>query len=311
MFRQTARPVWEDHGAQSSHTTRLGLAGPTIKLMLLFLAAALVFSYDQSAPLDVRQISSEPREGVEVRDLSFANATGARTKAYLVRPPARGHYAGVLFVHWYEPKSADSNRTQFLTQAIDLGKSGTVSLLIETMWSEPKWFNARHRAGDYRNSRDQVKNLRRALDMLLSIPDVDRQRIAYVGHDFGAMYGAVLAGVDRRPKAWALQAGTTSFSDWFLLGEKLDAAERQRVIEKLAPLDPIRFIGEAKPAPVLLQFGRLDEYVPAAKAQAFFDSAREPKDVKYYDAGHALNAAAVRDRQNWLREKLGLQTRLQ
>ena len=49
-----------------------------------------------------------------------------------------------------------------------------------------------------------MKDLRRALDVLLAQPGVDPKRIAYVGHDFGAMYGAVLAGVDRRVSVWAL-----------------------------------------------------------------------------------------------------------
>lgn len=276
-----------------------------IRSLLLFFISASVFDYDSSAPLDVRRKLMNTSGWVETHEVSFANATKGRTQAYLVRPPTNGRYAGVLFVHWYEPKSPDSNRTQFLTQASELAKSGAVCLLIETMWSDPKWFNTRDRGADYRNSIDAVRNLRRALDMLLSIPDVDSARVAYVGHDFGAMYGAVLAGVDHRPKAWALQAGTVSFSDWFLLGEKLDPAGRRKVVDQLAPLDPVRYIGDAK-APVLLQFGRQDKYVPAAKAQAFFDAAKEPKEVKYYDAGHALDAEAIRDRQNWLREKLGL-----
>lgn len=243
---------------------------------------------------------------VEVRDIAFANSSWSQTKAYVVSPAKKGSYAGVLFVHWYEPKSADSNRTQFLGQAIDLAQSGTVSLLIETMWSDPRWFQKRDQSADYRNSVSQVKDLGRALDVLLSQPGVDSKRIAYVGHDFGAMYGAVLAGTDRRVKVWALQAGTTAFSDWFLLGTKLDAAGRQKIVDELAPLDPVKFIGSAAPAPVLFQFGRSDDYVPEAKARQFFDAAKEPKEIRFYDAGHGLDAAAIDDRQKWLRSKLGL-----
>ena len=83
--------------------------------------------------------------------------------------------------------------------------------------------------------------------MLLSEPGVDRKRVAYVGHDFGAMYGALLAGVDRRPAAYVMIAGTKSFSDWYLLGRKLEGAARQAVVDELAPLDPTRHIGKAAP----------------------------------------------------------------
>ncbi len=246
---------------------------------------------------------------VEVRDIAFASVSGGQTKAYVVSPPKKGSYAGVLFVHWYEPQSADSNRTQFLGQAIELAESGTVSLLIETMWSDPGWFQKRDRSADYRNSLVQVKELGRALDVLLLQPGVDPKRIAYVGHDFGAMYGAVLAGTERRVKAWALQAGTTSFSDWFLLGTKLDPAGRQKIVDELAPLDPVKFIASAAPAPVLFQFGKSDDYVSEAKARQFFAAAKEPKEIRFYDAGHGLNAAAIEDRQSWLRARLGLVAR--
>ena len=124
------------------------------------------------------------------------------------------------------------------------------------------------------------------------------------------MYGAVMAGEERRVKVWALQAGTTSFSDWYLLGEKPDAVERAKVVEDLAPLDPVRFIGMASPAPVLFQFGRSDRYVPESKARAFFEAAREPKEIRFYDAGHGLNAAAVEDRQAWLKIQLKAKLKL-
>ena len=267
--------------------------------LLFLLAAAPLFDYDRSRPLDVRQ-------DIQVRDISFANLSGGRTQAYVVRPAKKGRYAGVLFVHWYEPESADSNRTQFLQQATELARHGTVSLLVETMWSDPKWFLARDPSADYANSVKQVKELRRALDVLLADPEVDPNRVAYVGHDFGAMYGAVLSGVDRRPKAWALQAGTTSFSDWYLLARKLDQAGRKQVVDELAPLNPVKFIASAAPAPVFLQFGRKDKYVPEAKAQEFFEAAKEPKRIEFYDAGHALNQQAIDDRQPWLIQVLKL-----
>ena len=179
--------------------------------LLLLLAAPALFEYNSGASLDVRTVSTDMRVNVQIRDITFANASGGRTAAYLVSPEKPGHSAGVLFVHWYEPESKDSNRTQFLEQAVELASSGTVSLLIATMWSQPDWFAKRTRSDDFANSVKQVKELRRALDVLLATPGVDRRCIAYVGHDFGAMYGAVLAGVDRRVKAWALQSGNYLF----------------------------------------------------------------------------------------------------
>jgi pimeloyl-ACP methyl ester carboxylesterase len=175
------------------------------------------------------------------------------------------------------------------------------------MWSDPAWFRSRDFARDYDHSVEQVRALRRALDVLLARPDVDPRRVACVGHDFGAMYGAVLAGVDARVNAGlALQAGTTSFADWFLISAQLEGDARERFIEKLSPLDPVHYVGRTR-APVYFQFAKEDVYVPRANADAFFAAAAEPKEIHWYEAGHGLSEQAVRDRQDWLSSRLGLQ----
>ena len=265
-----------------------------------------LFEYRRDLPLDRKETGFQERSGVKVLDLTYMNLAGGRTAAYLVPSVKRGKAAAVLFIHWYEPESRDSNRTQFLDQAVELAKAGATSLLIETMWSDPMWFNKRNPADDFYNSVQQVKELRRALDLLLAEPGIDKKRVAYVGHDFGMMYGAVLAGIDHRPSVWALQAGTTSLSDWFLLGSKLQGEDRMKVVEGLSPLDPVKFIPTAG-GPVLMQFAKTDRFVPEAKANEFFAAAVEPKKILWYESGHGLNTAAIADRQAWLKEQLKLE----
>jgi dienelactone hydrolase len=146
----------------------------------------------------------------------------------------------------------------------------------------------------------QVENLRRALDVLASFDDVDASRIALVGHDFGAMYGSLVAGVDRRVKALVFIAGTRSFADWFLLGRKLDPAAERAVRDELAPLDPLGYVGKIAPAPVLFQFATKDPYVSKEAADALVAAAGEPRSVKFYDTGHAMSIEALEDRVPWL-----------
>lgn len=268
--------------------------------------APLRFDYDSAKPFDVRDDKAQTRDGSSVREISYAGAGDARLGATLVAPSKPGPHPAVLFVHWYSPESPDSNRTQFLSEALTLGRSGVVSLLIDTLWSKPDYFPTRDPANDFESSLAQVRELRRALDLLLKQPGVDPKRVAYVGHDFGAMYGAVLAGVDHRPSAFALIAGTKSFSDWFLFRRRLDPAARQAVIDELAPLDPSAHVA-ALTAPVLFQFGDKDPYVPRSAADTFV--ARAPrKDVRVYDAGHGMNDAAAKDRRAWLAAQLALGT---
>jgi dienelactone hydrolase len=211
----------------------------------------------------------------------------------------------VLFVHWYGPPRPTSNRAQFIPDAVDLAGSGVVSLLIDTPWSDPEFFKKRKREEDYARSVQQVKDLRRALDVLLAQPDIDSRRVAVVGHDFGAMYGVLAAANDPRVRAFVFMAGAPSFSDWFLYGPALPPAARQAFIDQLAPLDPVRYLAKLQ-VPVLLQFSNKDEHVARARADMVVAAAREPKTVQWYDAGHELNDAATKDRLVWLRKQLGV-----
>lgn len=272
-------------------------------------AAAGLSDYDRGRPLDIRVVKSERRAGVRVRDITFTGAGGERIAAYLVLPGAGVEKrAGMLFVHWYEPASPDSNRTQFLPEALELAKLGTVSLLPATMWSEPKWFPKRRREDDLENSIAQLNDLRRALDLVIGQVGPGKP-VAYAGHDFGAMFGAVIAAVDRRPIAYALQAGTSRFSHWYLYGPQMAEPERAQFIEKLKAIDPLTHIGKAAPAPVLLQFGTSDKHVPKARADEFREAASEPKKILWYEAGHGLNEQARKDRIEWLKLQLGLSSR--
>lgn len=265
------------------------------------------FDYDATVPLAIQFLGVEHRGKVEVEDISFRNLLGGRTAAYRVLPPGRERAPGALFVHWYDPASMTSNRTQFLNEAVELAQNGLESLLVSTPWSDPKFYANRDVELDYENSIQEVKELRRDLDMLLTDARVDPNRVAYIGHDFGAMYGMVMAGVDPRVSVAAFQAGNSRFGEWFLYNQtKLTTEEKQQVVDKLAPVDPVRFIGRLAGKPVLLQFSKKDFYVPLDRARALVDAAKEPKQVLFYDADHGLNQQAVRDRIAFLREKLRL-----
>jgi dienelactone hydrolase len=284
----------------------LALSVVTVALAGAESSAPLRFDYDAKARLDVQEGAVAAGDAAAVRELTYLKLAGGRNGATLVTPTAKGRHPAVLFVHWYDSDAPNSNRTQFLDEAVELAGSGAVSLLIDTMWSDVKWFGTRNPAEDLPNSIAQVKELRRALDLLASRPEVDPKRIACVGHDFGAMYGSLLGVSDRRVSAYVLIAGTKSFSDWYLLGRKLEGEAREAVVRELAPLDPARRVAAIAPSPVLFQFGARDPYVPAPAADAFFAGARDPKEVRRYDCGHEMNAAAAADRVAWLKAKLGL-----
>ena len=264
------------------------------------------FEYAQDSSLDVRPVGRRDSDGIVVSELTFETSLGQRRAAYLVHPEGDGTFPVILYVHWYEPAEADSNRTQFLEEAQTMAKRGAMSLLIETMWSDREWFLKRVQADDYRMSVEQVIELRRAMDLLIEQPGADPERFAYVGHDFGAMYGVVAGSVDPRPTCYILMAGTPCFPDWFLYYPQLGGAERDAFIDEMTSLDPVGHVGRLSPAPVLFQFGSNDPHVPVERAETFFDAAREPKEVLWYEVGHELNDEARQDRTAWLCRRLAV-----
>jgi len=261
-------------------------------------APSSLFEYDRAAPLDVKDVARESRDGAVIRDITFSVA-GKTIAAFLVTPEAKHEsVAGILYVHWLgEP--ATTNRTEFLNEAVALSGQGIVSLLVDTMWAKPKWYENRVPEEDYDHAIQQVIELRRAMDLLLSQPGIDPKRIAYVGHDFGAMYGTVMGAVDQRATTYVLMAGIPHFIDWFLFARKPKALEDYR--RQLAPLDPVNFVGQLAPAPVFFQFAAHDEYVSAAAAAEFYGAAQPRKQTATYDTHHHMRGSDVSsDRVTWL-----------
>ncbi|MBU1049095.1 hypothetical protein KKG90_03610 [Candidatus Bipolaricaulota bacterium] len=265
-----------------------------------------LFDYSRSTPLDVRPVGTREHEGWIEAELTYEALPDRRRAAYLLRPSAEGPHPIILYVHWYEPAAANSNRTQFLEEARTMAKRGAMSLLIETAWSDREWFLKRTQADDSQNSVEIVIELRRAMDLLLGQPGVDAQRFAYVGHDFGAMYGTVMGSIDPRPSCYTLMAGTPRLSDWFLYYPRLEGAAREAFICEMKALDPIDRICQLAPAPLLFQFGKEDFHVPIGRAEEFFAAAMEPKTLLWYEGKHGLNDQATEDRIKWVTNQLCL-----
>jgi dienelactone hydrolase len=256
---------------------------------------------------DVRWVRTTIEDGLR-RDLVVLQTPYShRRVAALIRPAGREvARPAILFVHWYEPDSPDSDRSEFEAEAKRLAQDGAICLTVETLWSDRDFFIKRTQRDDLRSSIEEAVNLRRWLDFLLTQPGVDPERLALVGHDFGAMY-AILAGhVDRRPSHYVVMAATPRFSDWYLYSPKLEGEAREDFVRQMAEIDPVTHVGSLSPAPILFQFGTDDPHVSRDRAEDFHSAARPPKECTWYQAGHALNEEAREYRREWLRHGLRL-----
>lgn len=263
---------------------------------------ASAFSYDAGAPLDVKVARTLSEGSLTIEDLTFASA-GRRVHADVVLPKASSQHPGVLFVHWLgDPKT--TNLTEFLPDARSLADRGIASVLVDAMWAQPHWFDKGRSTGtDYDASIAQVVDLRRALDLLEAQPNVDPSAIAYVGHDFGAMYGAILSAVDPRPKYYVLMAGVPTLSEWYLLGAQ--PKDKALYVGRMSVLDPIKYITRSPARHFLFQYALKDEYVPLPEAERFASSAPGERAAFFYKSDHKLGEAEIAaDRLAWLIARL-------
>lgn len=273
------------------------------------------FDYDQRAPLDVKEHSSEERESAKVYDITYASTHGGRVTAYLVVPARKGRHAGIIFAH-----PAGGNRKSFLPEALSLAKVGAVSLLIDDPSVRPaSWRHRMFVFTEPENDRatyiQAIIDLRRGVDLLAARSDVDEKRLGFVGFSFGATLGGILAGIERRIKAYALMGTAARLSDFWRVGESpnlvrlrssLTKEQLDKYIEITAPFDTIHYIGHAAPSAILFQFGRRDENVPEKLALEFYQAGSKPKDLKWWDGPHALNEEAMRHRAEWFRSQIGI-----
>ena len=76
-------------------------------------------------------------------------------------------------------------------------------------------------------------------------------------------------------------------------------------MKKYAWIDPGKYVAHAGPAFVFLQYGK-EKYFTPERIREYEKIVSEPKRLKIYDAPHALNAVARRDRIQFLTEQLKL-----
>ena len=160
----------------------------------------------------------------------------------------------------------------------------------------------------------QVIDLRRGVDLLLSRPDVDPKRVAYVGHSWTpapAPSSMQSTSVSQLSSSWVdhSQTFSTCYSPihraWFRLVEHGYNEGRADYANQCMGRPRITLpILDRRPLSSIWASGQ--EWVPLKDAKDYFAMSSGPKEVKFYDSGHAFNAQARLDRFEFLHQHLGL-----
>jgi dienelactone hydrolase len=201
-----------------------------------------------------------------------------------------------------------TNRYAFLKEASIFSQGGCAALLIDAPY-------ARHPVRPVFSFTEQDRDdliqatvdLRRGVDLLLSRPDIDPDRIGCVGFSYGASVVAMLANAESRIKAYILWAASSNLTDFLRRQAKSFPEEKLGVfLDAMKVIDPIHHVGRAAPSAILFQNGRFDKNAPEKNVDALFEAASDPKQMAWYDSGHHLDGKACQDRYEWMREQLNL-----
>lgn len=130
------------------------------------------------------------------------------------------------------------------------------------------------------------------LDYLVTLPSVDPDRLALVGASFGGFFAPVAAATDPRITNLGLLYAGGDLAALLaghleedlppavaILGAEMAALRLQR-------LEPIRYVGDVSPRPVLLVNGLYDDLVLRESARALIRATRQPRDVVWLPTGH-------------------------
>jgi dienelactone hydrolase len=267
------------------------------------------FAYNAEAPVEFAVLSERVKDGVLIQDVSFKSPLRGRVSAYLIGPPEPRSRAGLIFGHWGE-----GDRGEFVDEAVVLARLGFVSLCLDASFRRPVEYEPEE---EFPQADLQwIVDVRRAVDLLQDRFGLIPEHLGYVGHSFGASFGGVIAGVEHRIKAFVLMAGAARASAIMRTSnhplivrarESTPPEVWEAMLLAEAPYDACHYIGQAAPSSLFFQFARHDDFVPVQEAEYYFELARAPKQIAWYEnCKHELSAQARLDRAIFLCEQLGL-----
>ena len=271
------------------------------------------FAYDRSQPLDIQVVRSWRRLNVTVTELTFASPRGEPVPTLLFEPDGEGPFAGLVLMH-----GAPGTKENFKDWGVYYARLGFVAIAIDA----PQ-FRSDHNIGhvsmaliwprfdekDLEEQSQLILDLQRAVDLLLTLENVDPERLAYIGGSYGGAMGGLFAGVETRLKAYVLKVGDGGIIEHLSEPDELGYPKTlPRWINILWPIEPLHYVGRAAPAELLFLNGVTDSYVPARDALRYQQAGSEPKTIIWYNEGHFLPGRHYYDLLTWLHQRIGAST---
>jgi dienelactone hydrolase len=213
---------------------------------------------------------------------------GANVPGIMLVPSADRAVPAALLLHGYsstKERLIDSMGRAlaargFACLAIDLPlHGGRDDALAEQARSNP--------LGLLQHWRAALAEAQAAVHYLHSHEAIAPDNVALIGYSLGGYIALITASKEPRVKAVVLAAS----------GD-LPATPWTGMMRTVA--DPIAAARALNGRPLLMLHGRTDRTIPPEQAERLFQAANEPKELRWYEAGHVLPASAAEDAAEWL-----------
>jgi hypothetical protein len=139
---------------------------------------------------------------------------------------------------------------------------------------------------------DIVPSVMLLADYLHSRADVDTSRIILLGYCFGAPIVPVIVANDRRFGAVGMVYGGGDLHGLIRHNvRRYESALMSEFVAGLAavllrPIEPMRYVGNIAPTPLIMINGTEDEQIPRENTELFYAAAGEPKRIVWLESRH-------------------------
>ncbi|MGE5143949.1 MAG: protein kinase domain-containing protein [Acidobacteriota bacterium] len=261
------------------------------------------FDYDPTALKAVIETTDSTPDSWVMQRVSFDAAYGGeRELAYLLLPKnGKPPYQTVVYFPGAIALHSRSSATSLEYDAFDfILKSGRAVLypVYKSMYERGDGLDSWY-ANETNGYRDHViawaKDFRRAIDYVVTRPDIDTLRLAYYGRSWGGYMGGLLPALEPRIKTAVL----------YVAGLELQRGQPD--------VEPINFLPRIH-MPVLMLNGRYDHFFPVETSQLpMFRLLGTPPDRKrhvIYPGGHFVpRGLLISETLDWLDRYLGAVSR--
>ena len=222
------------------------------------------------------------------RRSSTIELAGARVPSILQLPGAEQRIPAALLLHGYsssKERLADTMGRALAARgigslAIDLPLHGSRDdAIVEEARKNP--------LGLIQHWKRALAEASAALTWLAAQPEIDPDRLCICGYSLGSYIALQTAASDKRVRSVIVAAG----------GD-LPSTQWTRMMRMIS--NPVKSVKSLKGRPLLMLHGKSDRTISPDQAKSLYEAASEPKELRWYDSGHVLPAAAANDAAAWL-----------